>query len=65
MVMSNVSDGVLRDSRALPGTGTFVRVEGSGSKDLVFRGNVLKNAAVGVSFEDKSIEKQVRGSRGS
>ena len=60
VVMNNVSDGIMRDSRAAPGTGTFVRVEGSGTKDVVFRNNALNHAATGVSLEDKSVEKAVR-----
>jgi hypothetical protein len=60
IMMSNVSDGVMRESRALPGTGTFVRVEGPATKDVVLRNNALRHAGTGVSFEDKNVEKAVR-----
>lgn len=59
VVLNNVSDGILRDSWAIPNTGTFIRVEGARSKDILLRDNLLKNAAQQVSFENRAIEKEV------
>lgn len=56
----NVSDGVLRDARAVAGTGTFLHLSGAGSQDIVLRGNLLSKADREITFENKSLQKAVR-----
>lgn len=60
IVLSNARDGVVRDSKALVGTGTFIRVEGTGSKDIVLRANRANNAANALDFENSAVEKKVK-----
>lgn len=60
VLMSNVSDGVMRESGAPPGTGTFIRVEGAVSKDIVLRANRTKNAATPMAFENSGVERNVK-----
>jgi hypothetical protein len=60
IVLGNVRDGVVRDSKALVGTGTFIRVEGAGSNDIVLRANRAKNAANALDFENNAVEKKVK-----
>lgn len=46
VIMTNVEDAVIRSSRALPGTGVFLRVEGRNAAGIVLQGNDLRHARV-------------------
>src|SRR5690606_5688782 len=52
VVLNACSDGVIKDSSAAEGTGTFIHVAGSGTKDLVMRDNRLSKAKTAVTFEN-------------
>jgi hypothetical protein len=55
VVLENVSDGVIRDSRASAGTGTFLELRGAKTKDLRLRNNDLSRAARQVALADGAL----------
>lgn len=55
--LENASEGILRDSRAAAGTGTFLHLAGSGTKDILLRDNRLSKARQDITFESKSLQK--------
>lgn len=57
VVLNACSDGVIKDSSAAEGTGTFIHVAGSGTKDLVMRDNRLSKAKTAVTFENDQVKK--------
>jgi polygalacturonase len=57
VLFENVSDGLLRDSRAVAETGTFLHVAGANSKNIVVRNNLLGRANKDITFESKSLQK--------
>ncbi|HEX7014537.1 MAG TPA: glycosyl hydrolase family 28 protein [Cyclobacteriaceae bacterium] len=57
VLFENVSDGLLRDSRAVADTGTFLHVAGAGTRNVVMRDNLLAKAKKEVTFESKSLQK--------
>ena len=59
IVLENVSDGVIRDSQASAGTGTFLEVRGAKSKDLRLRNNDLSRAARQLGFADGALPRSV------
>ncbi len=59
IALENVSDGVIGESRATAGCGTFIRVSGEKSSDIDLRNNRLKKAKTGVGFESDSLKKAV------
>ena len=59
IVLENVSDGVIRDSQASAGTGTFLEVRGAKSKDLRLRNNDLFRAAKQLGFADGALPRSV------
>jgi hypothetical protein len=46
VVLRQVEGAVLRDGTAMPGTGTFVEVQGPKSKDIVLVGNDVRQAKI-------------------
>ena len=60
IAFSEVSDGVVKNCRALPGTGTFMHVEGPASADIFLRDNNLRHAREKVTFGDKRVMKAVK-----
>jgi len=59
ILLENVTEGTIRDSRALPGANTFIHVEGGASKDILLRDNRVKDARKGITFGDKVNAKAV------
>jgi polygalacturonase len=59
IVLRRVEDALVRDCRAAPGTGTFVRLEGPGTKDVVLAGNDIRRAKKLLEFSDGASEKAV------
>ncbi|MEX1241647.1 MAG: glycosyl hydrolase family 28 protein [Cyclobacteriaceae bacterium] len=59
IVLDNVEDGVIRDSRAAAGTNTFIHVQGAGSKEILLRDNHVKYAKKEITFADKTVSKAV------
>lgn len=62
ILMENTSEGILRDSKAVAGTGTFLHVAGDSTRDIVLRGNLLSKAKADVTFESKSLRNAVKKS---
>lgn len=62
ILLNNVSDGVLRDSRAVADTGTFIHLTGAASKDIVLRDNLVAKAGREITFGEKALEKAVKKS---
>ena len=58
--LSDVSDGILRESRATADTGTFVHVEGASSADIIIRDNYLKKAKKDVTTSEDARKAVVR-----
>jgi hypothetical protein len=56
VVFKNVSDAMIRNSRALEGTKTFLKVSGQESRDIVLDGNDFRK----VKFPQQ-IDKDVKG----
>jgi hypothetical protein len=46
MVFKNVSDGIVRNSRAVEGTKVFLRISGEESRDIILDGNDFRNAKI-------------------
>lgn len=63
ILLEDASDGIIRNSRALPDTNTFIRVEGSATKEILLRDNDVKRAKQEIQFADKAVEKAVDISR--
>jgi hypothetical protein len=59
ILLNNVSDGVVRESRASADTNVFIHLEGSDSKDIALRDNNVKNAKKMVTYGDKALAKAV------
>jgi len=56
ILLKNVSDAMIRDSKAPEGTGTFLKVTGNASHDISLFGNDLRKAKVPVQL-DADVEK--------
>jgi polygalacturonase len=59
ILMDNVSDAIVRHSRAPIGTNVFFHVQGPDSKDIILQNNYVKNAKKIISYADKSLSKAV------
>ena len=59
ILMENVSDGIVRESKAMTGTQTFLHVRGDQTKGLILRNNYLKKAKTPVTFENNNLKKSV------
>jgi hypothetical protein len=59
ILLDNVSDGVIRESRATEDTNTFIHLEGSRSKDIILRDNHVRKAKKEITFGDKSVSKAI------
>jgi polygalacturonase len=64
ILMEDVTDGVVRNSRALAGVRTFVHVNGSGSSDVTFRNNRISKTQKEITFQDKNLEKKIKTDQG-
>jgi hypothetical protein len=62
VLFENVSDGLLRDSRAVANTGTFLHVAGTNTKNIVVRNNLLARADKDITFESRSLQKVLQKS---
>ena len=59
ILLEDVSDGIIRESRALADTHTFIHVAGSGSREITLRNNHTRNAKEEISFGSKNLSKAV------
>lgn len=59
IVLDNVNNGIIRDSRAAAETNTFIHVEGAGSKEILLKDNYVKYAKKEISFGDENVSKAV------
>jgi len=59
ILLDNVRDGIIRDSRATDGTNIFIHVQGDKSDDIVLRNNNTKKAKEVVTFEKENLRKVV------
>jgi hypothetical protein len=59
IVMENTSDGLIRDSKAIKGCGTFIYFKGTDTKEIEIRNNNLKKSRKGISFENEGLKKAV------
>jgi hypothetical protein len=59
IVLDNISEALITESRATAGCGTFLQLSGSESRDLVLRNNNVKKAKKLISYEDKNLQKVV------
>jgi len=59
ILLDNVSDGIIRDSRATEGTTTFIRVEGAGTSDIELKNNNTRKAEKDILFSDEELKKGV------
>jgi len=50
VILKEVRDVVVRDCRAQPQTGTFLRLEGAAMRDVVLAGNDTRHARVPVEL---------------
>jgi hypothetical protein len=48
IVLQDVTNAVVKDCHAQPGTGTFLRLAGAGARDVVLRGNDTRQARTAV-----------------
>jgi len=59
LLLEDVSDALIRESKAEPGCGTFLRVAGSGSANIRMRNNDLEQARLAVAFESENLRKAI------
>ena len=59
ILLRRVEDALVRDCRAAPGTGTFLRLDGPGTKDVVLAGNDARRAKKLLELADGASEKAV------
>ena len=59
LLLEDVADGTIRDSRATKGCRTFLRVAGGASRDIALRNNDFRQGDKGVSFESEAVRKAV------
>jgi hypothetical protein len=59
IVLDDVSEGVIRDSRAEPGTNAFIHLQGKASSDIILRDNFLKHAKSEITFARKDLSKAI------
>lgn len=59
VLLENVSDAVIRASRAEEGCGTFLRVAGSESHNIRLRNNDLDQARSAVAYESETLKKAI------
>lgn len=59
ILLEDVSDGTIRESIALAGTGAFIHLTGSASSEIVLRGNHARKAKKEITFGGKDVSKAV------
>ena len=59
ILMDDVSEGIVRESRATADTNTFIHLQGSGSRDIILRDNHVKKAKKEITFADNNVSKAV------
>jgi hypothetical protein len=59
IVMEDTSDGLIRDSKAIEGCGTFIHFKGIDTREIEVRNNNLKKSEKGISFENEGLKKAV------
>jgi polygalacturonase len=57
IILENVKDALLQSSKAVEGTGTFIEVKGSKTREIIFHANRLKKAKNGVVFSGGATER--------
>lgn len=60
IVLDDVSDGYVQNSRASDGTDTFVHVQGKSVKYVSLKNNETRKARRNISFANKALQKDVR-----
>jgi len=60
VLLDNVREGTIRDSRAVRDCGTFIHIQGEASKDITLRNNDSRKALTPVSYERANLRKIVR-----
>ena len=60
ILLEDVSDGIVRDSRAEPGTKAFIHLQGKASSDIILRDNFLKHAKSEITFARKDLERAIK-----
>ncbi|MGC1240690.1 MAG: glycosyl hydrolase family 28 protein [Chryseosolibacter sp.] len=58
--LNEVADGIIRESRATPETGTFIHVEGATSGDIILKDNYLMKAKKDLTFSKEAAKAVVR-----
>lgn len=59
LLLENVADAVIRESRAKTGCGTFLKVAGSGSENIRLRNHDLEQARAAVAYENETLKKAI------
>jgi hypothetical protein len=59
IVLEDCADGVVRNSSATEGTGTFIHIKGAATKDIALRYNRTGKAKKSVTFENDVVKKAV------
>jgi hypothetical protein len=59
LLFENVAGALVRDSRADPGSGTFLSIRGNASKNIRLRNNDLDEAQRPTEFENEAVRKAV------
>jgi hypothetical protein len=60
ILLEDVADGIIRDSRALADTHTFIHVAGSGSREITLRNNQTRNAKEEISLAKNASKAIIR-----
>ena len=59
ILLDEVSEGIIRDSRAEKGTNAFIHLQGKTSSHIMLRDNFVKNAKTEITFANKDLSKAV------
>lgn len=60
ILLDNLTEGVIKNSKATEGTNTFIHIQGSASNDISLRYNNTKKAREGTTFEKEDLKKVVQ-----
>jgi hypothetical protein len=63
ILLDNVQEGTIRDSRAAKDCGTFIHIRGEASKDITLRDNDSRKALHPISYEKANLKKAVQSIR--
>lgn len=60
ILLNEVSDGIIYDSRASSGCTAFIQVQGENSGDIIFRNNNMARSLKGITYDNEGLKNRVK-----